>query len=332
MNSQRFIIIPALFLILLISGCVLPTDDPFQSQTPEGTGVIIESFGPDFPEVYSNEEVKFTLKIKNTGSVKAENCFAEVLGIDQVWKPGVNAEVINQEVLPDEPNCKYTSPPAQMITLLPEDPDSGITGGEATCTWRYEAPEVLPGLKINSQPRVRVFYSYKSATIKSITLVSREELKSLQDQGKGLPSETSSTTKSPISFDIESQSPIRTYGNFVEFPIVITIKNVGGGNVCSSIDKCKKSQWGEPGEWSAGEGWYNMNFEIVIPSGIQFVNCASKQNVVLIGNEPQKVSCKLKADAGQQIGIMQKNIEIRSQYGYFIDKTADVVVYPSTSG
>ncbi|MCK4531943.1 MAG: hypothetical protein KAT94_03675, partial [Candidatus Aenigmarchaeota archaeon] len=58
--------------------------------------------------------------------------------------------------------------------------------------------------------------------------------------------------------------------------------------------------------------------------------CSYKENVVLIGDRPQTISCKVVADTNQQIGVIQKNIELRAEYGYFIDKTADVLVYPST--
>jgi len=322
MNSQKFLIF--LILTIPISGCVLPTGEPFESETPIGTGVVIEHFGPDFPEVYSGEEVKFTLKVKNTGSVKAEKGFAELLGLDQVWNPGKNTMVSQTgEVSPDELKCRYTN---KGITLLPEDPDSGITGGEETCTWRYVAPPVLPGLSIPSKPRVRFFYSYRSSTIKTVTLVSKEELKVLRDQGKGLPIETYSKTKSPISLDIETASPIRTYGNQVEFPVVITVKNVGGGTVCSSVEKCKKNNWGPK------EGWYKFNLEIYTPPGMQLTVCTPPpqgETIVLIGSNPQTISCKIIADTSQQIGIIQKNIELRAEYGYFIDKTANVLVYPS---
>jgi hypothetical protein len=324
MNSQRFV----LFLVFLplISGCVLPGGDPFNSQTQVGTGVIIEHFGPDFPEVYSGEVVKFTLRVKNTGSVKAEKGFAELFGLDQVWKTpqGAPLNIAAQELFPDEMKCRYTS---GGVTLLPEDTASGITGGSETCTWRYIAPDVLPGLNVHSKPRARFFYSYRSTTIKTITLVPREELKNLQDLGKSLPTETYSKTKSPISLDIETATPIRVYANQIEFPIVITVKNIGGGTVCSSIDKCKgvhKESWGPT------EGWYKMNLEINVPADMQLTVCERNENVVLIGDKPQSISCKVIANVGSQIGIIQKNIELRAIYGYFIDKTADVLVYPST--
>lgn len=325
MNSLRFVTF--LIFFTLVSGCVLPSLEPFESKTPMGTGVVIEHFGPDYPEVYSGEEVKFTVRVRNTGSVKVENGFAELLGLDQVWRPAEGApfNVDAQELFPDEEKCRYTN---KGITLLPEDPDSGITGGVETCSWRYIAPPVPTTLGIPYKAKVRFFYSYTSSTVKTVTLVSREELKALQDQGRSLPIESYSKTKSPISLEIETTSPVRTYGDKVEFPIVITMRNVGGGTVCSSPEKCKKVNW-EPDE----VGWYKFNLEIYTPVGMQLSVCEPPpegETIVLIGDDPQSISCKIIADVSQQIGIIQKNIELRAKYGYFVDKTAEVFVLPST--
>ena len=107
-----------MIFLIIIPGCVLPGREPFESKTPIGTGVVIEHFGPDFPKVYSGEEVKFILRVKNTGNVKAGSGFAELLGLDQVWKPAEGApfNIEAEELFPDEVKCRYTE---KGITLLP---------------------------------------------------------------------------------------------------------------------------------------------------------------------------------------------------------------------
>ena len=333
MFSMKFILLLPIFALVLISGCVIPSGiNPFDSNTPAGTGVVIEDFSPDFQTVYSGEEVKFTLKVKNTGSVKAEDGFAELLGLDQIWIRGENplAQVNKgNEVFPDETRCRYTD---KKITLLPEEPEAGITGGEDTCTWRYIAPPVLTGLSVNSKPRVRFYYTYKSSTIKTVTLVPREELKAIHDQGKGLPTESYSTTKSPVSIGIETASPIRTYGNSVEFPVVITLKNIGGGTVCTDkSENCKKS--GGVIITSELPQWNRLKINIILPDGLDIANGSCKEEdekIVFTGKDPQTISCIIVAkDVYKQIGVIQKNIEVTAQYGYFIDKTSDITVYPS---
>jgi hypothetical protein len=335
MNSKKIIAFFLFLPILMASGCVMPSGlgPPFDSNTPVGTGVVIQAFGGDLQEnvYYSGEEVGFSVKVKNTGSVKAENGFAELLGLDYSWKQPAGSDLSNLgELFPEEEYCRYTN---KKITLLPEDPQAGITGGEAVCTWKYIAPDVLPGLSINVKPRVRFYYSYKSSTIKTITLVSRDELKTLQDQGKGLPSESYSKTSSPISLDIETASPIRTYGNSVEFPIVVTVKNIGGGTPCfADSGNCKK-----PGGTGENEQWSKIDLNIILPDGLTPAPGSCRINgkmiteqVVFIGSNPQTISCKIIGETGTQVGINQKNIEATANYGYFIDKTTEIIVYPST--
>jgi hypothetical protein len=183
---------------------------------------------------------------------------------------------------------------------------------------------------VHSTPRARFYYSYSSSTIKTITIASREELKTLGEQGKPLPSESYSKTKSPVTIDVETSTPVRTYGNSVEFPIVITIKNVGGGTVCmGDSNNCRK-----PGGTKENDKWNKFMLNINLPTGLALstdsLNCKSQETIVLVGNSPQTISCRITTNIGQQIGVAQKNIEVTANYGYFIDKTTDVYVYPSS--
>jgi hypothetical protein len=326
MSNKYPILFLSIFSIILASGCTLPSITPFNSDTPPGTGVIVEEFGPDFQNVNSGETVAFKLKVKNTGSVTAENGFAELLGLDQVWRraAGTTSNPTGEN-FPDENYCRYTT---RQIRLLPEDTNAGITGGETTCSWRYIAPEVLPGLSITANPRVRFYYTYKSTTIKTVTLVSKDELKTLQDQGKSLPTEAYSKTNSPISIEMEATTPIRTYSSSVEFPIVITVKNVGGGTVClEESTNCKKE-----GGLMTNPDLYKLKLNIVLPIGFQPAqgSCGTTEDILLVGGDPQTISCKIIADTSQYVGLVQKNIELNAKYGYFIDKASEVYVKPST--
>ncbi len=326
---MKFIALLPVFILVMVSGCVMPFNtDPFQSETPSGTGVIIEAFAPDFQTVYSGEDVTFRLKVKNTGSITAERGFAELLGIDQIWLGEQSQTSEGGEIFPKETQCRYDT---KGITLLPEQTDAGITGGETTCTWVYKAPPISTGLSVNSKPRARFYYTYKTSTIKTITLVPKYEMKALQDQGKTLPIEAYSTTKSPISIDIETASPIRTYGDEIGFPIVITVKNVGGGTVClDKSDNCKK-----PGGVQSNSEWNRLKINIVLASDLELATGSCKKDgeeIVFTDKDPQTISCVIIAkNIDTQIGVIQKNIEVDADYGYFIDKTTDVTVYPSAA-
>jgi len=325
MVSKKYMLL-ALFLPLLISGCTIPFIGPtFNSNTPEGTGVVIKDFGPDIQgDINSGEKVTFALRVKNTGSVTAEKGFAELIGLDYVWKAAGLRQSNLGELFPNENNCAYD---IRNINLLPEDNEAGTTGEETVCTWTYTAPTVSPGIAITSTPRVRFYYTYHSTTIKTITMLSREELINLQNQGKGLPVESYTATKSPISLEIASASPVKIYGNQAEFPIIITIKNVGGGTVCYKESfNCKK-----PGGISENDNWNWFMLRINLPEGLTLdaASCAGDEKIYLVGSSPQTLSCKIIADVSKQVGISQKNIELAATYGYAIDKTISLNVVPS---
>ncbi|MEM5871859.1 MAG: hypothetical protein QW051_03230 [Candidatus Aenigmatarchaeota archaeon] len=335
-NKKILCFLILILFVVFISGCtnikipLVQTD----SKIPYGSGVVIEFFGGDLPDnvYYSGEEVRFFLKVKNTGSLVANECFAELLGLDYTWKKVGETDITETgETFPDEEECKYRN---RKLKLLPPDPEVGTEGEEAICSWRYIAPYVSTGLSINLKPRARFYYTYSSSTIKTILLVSKEELKALQQQGKSLPIESYSKTNSPIEIDIETATPVRTYGeNKVEFPIVITVKNIGGGTPCyENSYNCKK-----PGGILENENWNKIDLKITLPPGLSPApnSCKSSNNIitqqiVFVGTQPQKFSCKIIGEVPKQIGIIQKNIQVNATYGYFIDKTFELTVYPST--
>jgi hypothetical protein len=326
MNREKIITLGFILLFLIpSSGCVFD-NLPFDSQTPVGSGIVIESFrtDPELSEVYSNEEVTFVLKFRNTGSVKAENCFAELLGLDQLWKgrDDTRKNPRNQEVFPYEKECQYDQR-GNWIVLLPPDPSEGIEGGDKICTWGYTAPDVMPGLYADYVPRARVFYDYKSFLIKTITLLPTEELGVIQNQGKGLPVETTSESGSPVSLDIEARSPVRTYGQTLTFPMVIKIENVGGGTVCKDSERCRKYTEG-------GAEWNVFKLYIKLPEGMSFEegSCTGDEDIYLVMGKSQTITCKVRVDSIPQ-SLTQKNIQLTAEYGYFIDKTTKIRVLPS---
>jgi len=308
-----------LLSLIITSGCL--TDDIFDSETPVGYGIVIEAFraDPDLSEVYSNEEVTFVLKFRNTGSVKAENCFAELLGLDQLWegRGDTRKNPRNQEVFPYEKECQYDQR-GNWITLLPPDPSSGIEGGDKICTWGYTAPDVPSGLYADYVPRARVFYDYKSFLIKTVTLLPTEELKLIQNQGKGLPVETISESKSPVSLSMETISPIRTYGDTLTFSMVINIENIGGGTVCADSERCRKYTEG-------GALWNQFKLYIELPEGMAFEpgSCTGDEDIFLVMGKSQTISCKIRINSIPD-RVIQRNIMLTAEYGYFIDKTIGI--------
>jgi hypothetical protein len=312
MDNFKCVIILSILAIIFISGCTIPGTDNVSEQKSKGLNIL--DFEPDFSEVRSGEPVTLKLRLKNTGTSKVENGFAEVLGLDFTWKGDKGTEVIDNEVLPDEEECKYTK---KIMTLLPES--QGVEAGEAICTWRYIAPDVQKGIFVEYKPRVRVYYNYYSFVQKSISIVSRNELKMYQDQGKPLPSETTQKSEAPINLDMEIKTPIRVYENMIEFPVVIKIDNIGGGVACLDSASCKKP---DP-EWNV------LNIKIEMPDGLTLKDCEEYDNkegkVYLVRGKSQTISCKINVRSVPE-NLVQKNIKITAKYGYFVEKETYIKV------
>ncbi|MCJ7816466.1 MAG: hypothetical protein MUP55_01290 [Candidatus Aenigmarchaeota archaeon] len=225
-----FLALPVL-AIVLVSGCTT-------GQTTGGSGVVVKEFAPEFTEIYAGEPVTFRLLVKNEGSIDAINGHAELLGLDEDWCGSqmdkcTTSQGGRPEMLPNEELCRYTY--SKGFKLLAPDPQRGTQGGTQICTWTYKAPPIQQGFTIPYTPTVRTFYSYKSGAVKLITFGPSRELRTIQDTGGKLPTETKSQTSSPIMLDIQTQGPIRFWPEekAVVFPLEITIKNVGGGVACA---------------------------------------------------------------------------------------------------
>lgn len=322
---SRILLLLSLIAVILPSGCILDGNG-LDDHPPEGYGMIAENFAPDFQQVYSGEDVTFTLKVRNTGSVKASGGFAELLGLDQTWRggEGSTANTAGTEIFPVEQECRYTN---QGIDLLPPDPSSGISGGDYICTWKYIAPQVRVGLHADYTPRARFYYNYESFTTKTLTLIPKEDLKAYQNQGKTLPMETKDQSDSPLSLDIEMQTPIRTYGSSVEFPAVIKISNIGDGTVCSDANHCKKYPYISGQSTTEGPSWDQFTLRIELGEGLQLSTCNPEQIIYLSGGKDQTISCKITASVPQELS--QRQIILIADYGYFFDTATSITVLPS---
>lgn len=293
---MRYILFPSVLLLsLLVSGCTVPTfpSSGYNSQTPEGSGVILESFEADFPESFTGEEIRLTLKMRNSGSVKAENGRLEISGFDSSW----NLKPVN------EPGCNN-------IDLLPADPVTGTMGSDMICTWDITTPEIPKGLRVSFAPTARLYYDTGSYVTKTVNIVPREDLKNLQQQGKSLPSESVSKSSSPVDIDVQVSTPIRTTGlsaGDVQFPIVITVRNVGGGTVRDRI--------------TGRLHLLRMNIDV---SGMTLDSCETTEEVYLTMGSSQTYTCLVSTISPER--VVQKTIGVEAEYQYIVDKSTSISV------
>lgn len=331
----KYLALLPIVLVILVSGCTMPI-----GPTPTGSGgVVIEAFEPDLQvsEIYSGEPITFQLKFRNTGSVKAENVFAELFGLDEDWcceSVGLPGEGPwrNNEKLPNEEKCRYTS---EGFPMLPPDPAAGTSGETFVCSWSYRAPDIPRNLpSVGYRPMARLFYTYHTTSSNSITFGSHQDIRGIQDVGGALPMSTTDTTLSPISITMETKSPIRFWTAGMEqgevtFPIEINIENVGGGIACATdsqiYQSCKLPVGGENAK-------NKIKLEIIPDPGLQiqdecsdFTNTGGKI-ITLWKGQSNSIACDVTATGLENKGPVQKSIAVKATYEYAVDAETSIRV------
>lgn len=293
-------------VIVFVSGC---------TTIESGNGIAIQDFGPDLPDAISGEEVSFLARVKNTGSQTASKVYADLLGISSDWhgEQVGNGPRDNGEKLPEEEECRYTN----GFSLLPPDPQYGTEGSSHICTWKYLAPQLPQGASLTYSPILRVYYAYQSETVKLVNILSRNQLRSVQDSGGALPSETVSQSRSPIKLDVETPGPVRASHDTVDFQIKITLTNLDSGTACypNSIEECR----------GGNANWNRIKISIKTPPSMSASDCG---DIILdlFKGMSNSITCTITA-GGIDLGIPnQVTITVTADYMYIIDKQASISV------
>jgi hypothetical protein len=294
------------FCSILVSGCTGP-------QTPTGSGIIIENFVSYPSEMYSGESFNLQLMARNAGSFDARNVRFELSNVGTAYE--------NKGL---EIACE-TECPHVIDRFLAPDPQAGTTGESVTCIWKCSAPEDIPrNERLVFNPNIRVYYYYESSIVKSVTIASEDELRSLNAQGRPLPSETTSLTEGPIRLGIQTRSPVKytEKANEVAFPISISIENVGGGVACypSCSDPANRDR---------------ILLEMGPESGISLKDCGTwmYNEVDLWEGRTRTVVCDGEISLFSEIGdkwgglnILKKTLNMKASYEYFTDASTSLTV------
>jgi hypothetical protein len=244
------------------------------------------------------------------------------------------------EKLPNEQDCQYTD--KKGFNLLAPDTLRGTSGGSHICTWTYKAPPIPKGFTITYTPTARVFYSYNSGVVKLITFGSSSELRTIQDTSGKLPAETKSQTNTPIMVDIQTKGPIRFWedGQTVEFPLEITITNIGGGVACASptsdvtSDACKAAVSGEE---SKNNVLISIDFgatsdKMTLSDECKDFSKYAKVAVPLWKGQSNSIVCNVKASGLSAGATIQRMIQVQAFYEYYTDTTTSIKVIGRNTG
>jgi hypothetical protein len=336
--------------IVLVSGCTWPG-----TTTTSGAGVVVKEFAPEFTEIYAGEPVTFRLLMQNQGSVDAKYVHAELLGLDEDWCSSQTGSSTctssigeRLEKLPNEPECSYKDNTG--FNLLAPDATRGTSGASHICTWTYKAPPIQKGFTITYTPIARTYYSYSGGVTKLITFGSSSELRRIQDSGGKLPVETKSQTSGPITVDIQTQGPIRFWGDEkkITFPLEVTINNVGGGVACalgSMEGYGMTSEWFGLGSLGSSKGAcksdekYKNKVYIAINLGTNSKmtlsdDCKgfdSGKTISLWKGQSNSIVCEVTATDLDATGPSQKAITVQAVYEYYTDTSSSIKVIGRTT-
>ncbi len=288
MIFKKAVILVLFVLLISISGCI-------ESQKMPGSGgVIIEKFEPVLTQKSSGEPLAIRVKIRNTGTETARDIRAELVNIEEFKTYNTPLKLI-KEMRPD---------------LL------GGEGTEITWTWDLDAPSVPSGIKLTFNPMMRLRYTYKTTTVRTITSISIRELREYASSGKVLPSEATKKSRAPISVDISIKSPLTFSGKRIKFPVSITVKNIGGGEVCRGRCINRKEDMNVIDLYLAD---YDIKLESCNLNGIRLTGGSA--TIVCEGEMAVSASQVRDMDL-----ILKRSIRVETVYTYIITKSTQITV------
>jgi hypothetical protein len=319
-NRRAILILIPILIVATTSGC---TTWPFGGGAISGNGVVITGWEAELGSIFSGERLDLDLEVQNQGERRARNVVAEIINIDtNEW----GSFGFHEKSLGD---------------LIPYDPVTQTPGEtKSTQFTNLIAPELPKGSSFVYEPTVRVSYDYTTTAQKPITIVDKQELVKIQQQGKTLPNKITEYSAGPIAVDIIMGNFVKTsgtYGYGVEsydiFPVQIKITNMlweSGGTVTAK----------GAGFLTGGTGygfWDELDYPILIkikpPAGTNFVysgygdyDCSESQfSIDLFKGKDTQVTCELEVTS-PPTAKTESLIQVELDYRYYIDAVAQVAV------
>ncbi len=322
--NKPFLLLPALFAVMLISGCVT---GPGAGQAGGGAGLVILEWSPSVTTLRSGEPLTLTLWIQNQGDATAKNIRAYVMGMDDWYGAGFWQQVYHD--FPDLPG---------------RDVQEGTPGGEDGYEWQFEAPDLPYGTTAQYEPGVRVYYEYETLGAYRVRIVSFDEFRQMSDQGKSLQPQPVSVSSGPLTMSVTGAGVVKVetdggfgFGQRVRIPISIRIENIGGGVV--RPDPNSYSAWGFQSFFHGDENaFYPVKIEIETPPGLSLSGdadyCSTGEHIIGLygGGKTRTLTCYLDVTEYPEVGYTDKTITIKLRYPYYVEQTTTVTVLGQKTG
>ncbi len=275
----------SLILVVFLAGCIGQ-----QGVQTRNNGLVIQSFAFDVKEIEPEIPVTLALSVKNVGAKEVKGAFAELQGPPE-WTIKVNGK---SDTLPARQN---------IVNILPPDPDRGITEGqEDLIVWEMEAPK--KETKISYPFQAVVYYSYATESDSLARIVTKDYYRQSGDRG-GLT--TTKSSAGPLSVIVSMPSSIISDESQVKVPLIVEIKNVGGGNVYSNSNYPTED---------------TKNMVKIKPKGI---TCEEPEIRLVDGSAT--VDCEFTSE--EKVSNFQEfPISIEVEYRYYTTDAASITVLP----
>jgi len=183
------------------------------------TGVIIKSFAPDMSEIFSEDDVTFSLTVENVGEEDATNVKAKIFGLGTDWTGADWVDVAKR---------------TQTIGLLERSQSEySVPGGTGDAQWGVKSPV---DLKVDNtySASVRLTYGYSTTALANIKIYNKDYLDSNPDEqetimrSSGIKSFT--VTNAPIKVELTGLArPLIYRGSGQQASVTVLISNIGQG-------------------------------------------------------------------------------------------------------
>lgn len=290
-----------LVLIVSLSGCTiagytLPGQEPVDDRDGLAIGVIIKSFGPDIPEIYSEDSVTFTVTVENVGEEDALNVEAKLFGLGSDWSWTSGKQTIGDG------------------TLLKSVSEEGLPGGIADYQWDVESP---PNLKVDNTytAGVRVYYSYKTTAYGTLKVYNYNYL-------RANPERLDEVMKSSgiASFDV-TKAPVTVSLRGAARPFIYRTENQTG-SITIMIEKIGRGH-----QYNEAEDDRTVTIDKIKVSD---TTCKNNETAKLPTGGEKSVSCSFTLPAADEFTTVP--VEVELSYNYFVDGSSSIKVLKAISG
>jgi hypothetical protein len=318
-------ILLATIAVLMVAGCTGPGGFqlPFPITSPTGiaagNGLVITEFSLDNSEVYNNRSAKVTMMVSNKGGSTVPNAKALAVLQGSAIKP----------TLAD--NLYWSGRGTTTSVYLgmgkemsPYDPVKDMPADEKTLDWYLTSPTgITAGTTRTDYFMGRLYYDYSTTVTGNVWIYTEAESEAAKSANKPLNTNSFTTSAGPVAMYVTIKpSAVVVSDTDRTFTMTIKVINTGGGTVYKQGAVTYDTT--SPDLVIDTETQLNrVAVDITAPSGWSgFTDCESTDLEFVKGEATLTCEVTVPVPATFQ----SDQISVVANYGYWIERTASIVV------